>query len=292
MKNFKRFITGFLIVLIVGEFWGCAKLPESKTIQPPTLEPTSPLPTAVATSTSITTAANQTTRIPDEDVVWKILEQVNRDRVLEDLRKITGEEPICDGSDCFTVTSRPTGSEGLQWVKKYVSAELDRWGYSVAFKDWSNAGYSDQNLIAEKEGKTLPDEAIYFVAHLDGVGDGQGGKYPGADDDASGVADLLEVARVLRDYSFERTVVFLFSTGEEQGALGVKSYLRQLSSKEMNAIKYVIDIDVIGYDQDRDGVMQLFHGDHAPSKALTETMREIMLEYGVNLTPEITKGCG
>jgi hypothetical protein len=291
MKNFKRCLSVCLIYLIIMGSWGCTTPPGSQTIPPPTLDPTVLQPTAQI-STPINTATNQSTEIPTQDVVWEILGKVDKDRALDDLRRITGETPICDGSECFIVSSRPTGSEGLQWVKAYVSTELGQWGYSVALKDWSNAEYSDQNLIARKEGTTLPDEVIYFVAHLDGVGNGQVEKYPGADDDASGVADLLEVARVISGYSFERSVVFMFSTGEEQGALGVKSYLRQISSEEMNTIKYVVDIDVIGYDQDRDGVMQLFHGDHAPSKALAETMCEIMLEYEVNLVPEITKGCG
>lgn len=63
---------------------------------------------------------------------------------------------------------------------------------------------------------------IYFVAHMDGVADS-----PAADDDASGVVSLLELARILRNRAIRNTVVLVFSTGEEQGALGVDSYIDQ-----------------------------------------------------------------
>lgn len=60
--------------------------------------------------------------------------------------------------------------------------------------------------------------------------------FPAADDNASGVVDLLEAARVLSKYSFDRTLVFFFSTGEEEGALGVKSYLNDIEILYANGL--------------------------------------------------------
>jgi hypothetical protein len=226
------------------------------------------------------------------DIAAEIIGQVNPDRALADLRKITGEEPICTENGCSTISNRLTGSEGLQRVKDYIYDELLKLGYSLEYQNWSSSGFTDQNLIARKEGITSPEEEIYFVAHMDGVKGNNRERFPGADDNGSGVTDILELARVLSSYSFNRTLVLFFSSGEEQGSLGVKSYLRQLSSSELSSIKYVLDIDMVGYDANRDGVMELWHGGHSPSKDLTLNLSEIISAQGLDLTPKIETGCG
>jgi hypothetical protein len=86
-------------------------------------------------------------------------------------------------------------------------------------------------------------------------------------------------------------VVLLFSTGEEHGALGVRSYLDQLSRKELGTISYVIDVEMLGYDANRDGTMQLWAGDHPPSLVLAQTLSEIIAAYHLDLAPSVVTGC-
>jgi Zn-dependent M28 family amino/carboxypeptidase len=172
-----------------------------------------------------------------------------------------------------------------------VTSELIRAGYSVQLEEWSHGEYSDQNLIAKKPGLIKPEQEIYFIAHLDGMKKTDGERYPAADDNGSGVVDLLELARVLGGQTFDLTAVLFFSTGEEQGSLGVKSHLSQLSPEELKTIKYVVNIDMIGYDSDQDGVMQLFHGGQSSAEALTDDIKETILKYGLGLTPMVLKGC-
>jgi hypothetical protein len=87
-------------------------------------------------------------------------------------------------------------------------------------------------------------------------------------------------------------LVLLFSTGEEHGALGVTSYLNQLSGEELSRIKYAIDVDMVGYDANRDGAMELWHGDHLPSLAVAQMMSNAIGTYELNLAPSIRVGCG
>jgi hypothetical protein len=233
-----------------------------------------------------------TAAISPTPVVWDMLGQVNRDRALSDLRRLTGEEPVCAGSDCYTITNRLTGSEGLLWATDYISKELVSLGYSVEFQNWSRAGNSDRNVIARKPGAYAPGEEIYFVAHVDGVKPSAEERFPAADDDASGAVDNLELARILSSHTFSRTVVLLFTTGEEQDRLGVRSYLDQLSPQELSAIKVAVDVDMVGYDGNGDGVMELWHGGHAPSMALTQMMRDTIAAYQLDLIPRFVVGCG
>lgn len=225
------------------------------------------------------------------DIIWEMLEQVSKDRALRDLSQLTGEQPICTDNGCSTITNRGTGSEGLQWAKNYVYEELVRLGYSVELQDWSRSGYADQNVIARKLGMVSSDEEIYFVAHLDGVTPGGIERSPAADDNATGVVSILELARVLSNRMFNSSVVLLFSTGEEQGALGVRSFVDQLSPEQISAIRYVVDVEMLGYDADRDGVMQFWSGDHPPSLLFAQRLSEIINNYQLDLVPRVVSGC-
>jgi hypothetical protein len=262
------------LVFGVGLIYACQKQTEYWDIQPVSI-----------------TELSQTTVISPTQVVWEMLGQVNRDRALSDLRRLTGEEPICIGTDCYTITNRLTGGEGLHWATDYISQELVSLGYSVEFQDWSRSGRSDRNVIARKTGVYSPTEEVYFVAHVDGVGTGNE-RFPAADDDGSGAVDNLELARILSSRPFSRTVVLLFTTGEEEGELGAWSYLNQLSPPELGSIRYAVDVDMVGYDANHDGVMELWHGGHSPSLALTQMMSETIRAYHLNLVPTFIVGCG
>ena len=226
------------------------------------------------------------------DYERQLIEQVDRDRALADLRKLTGEDPICGDAGCHTIANRLTGSEGLQWAKQYIQVELVRLGYSAEVNDWSDSGHADQNIIARKDGASVPAEEVYFVAHLDGVQKGSDERFPAADDNAGGVVDLLELARILDGHSLNRTVVLFFSTGEEQGTFGVTSYLNHISRSELRSIKAVVDIDMIGYDANGDGVMELWHGDHPPSRLLAEEFSSTIQAFQFKLSPKLVVGCG
>jgi Zn-dependent M28 family amino/carboxypeptidase len=84
----------------------------------------------------------------------------------------------------------------------------------------------------------------------------------------------------------------LFTTGEEQGTLGVQSYIDQLTPQELGSIKYVVNVDMVGYDGNGDGVMELWHGGHTPSMALTQTMSDTIQAYQLDLSPGFVVGCG
>lgn len=102
-------------------------------------------------------------------------------------------------------------------------------------KAWNAAGI---NIVGIKEGSILRDQIILVTAHYDSSG-GQG-----ADDNAAGVASMLETARVLQNYSLNRTIYFIAFSGEEDGFLGSRAWISEhpdLAEK----IVAVINIDHI-----------------------------------------------
>ncbi len=301
MKDFDRFIKlslrcGLLTIIVIAGNFGCANPSISQTAHPSAtaLQPIFTIsiqPTEVP-STPALNIFDQATETPLKDVVREMLKQVNKDRALTDLRTLTGEQPICNDNGCYTISNRLTSSIGLQKVKNYIINGLVKLGYSVEEHNWSRSGYADQNLIVKKMGVSIPDEEVYFVAHMDGEKKGLGKNFPAANDDASGVVDLLELARIISSHSFSRTLVLFFPTGEEQGSLGVIDYLKRITPEELSSIKYVVDVDMVGYDANGDSVMELWYGDDAPSLVLVEMMSETIKANQIDLAPRFTVGCG
>ena len=106
-----------------------------------------------------------------------------------------------------------------------------------------------QNVLARLKGSTRPEESILVSGHWDayGVGepDSQGRTVrPGANDDALGIAGVIELARVLSTgKSPERSVVFAAWTAEESGLLGSEAYASQpLFPLEATVANFTLDI--------------------------------------------------
>ena len=107
-----------------------------------------------------------------------------------------------------------------------------------------------QNLLARLEGSdpALRREAILLGAHMDHLGMPAGVLHPGADDNASGVAALLEILRSLAASPIRprRTVLFAFWTGEEEGKFGSGHYTRQPRWPLATTSAY-LNLDMIGH---------------------------------------------
>lgn len=219
-----------------------------------------------------------------DDPIQEMIDEVNLERVLSDLRVLAGEEPLCTSHGCNTITGRETGTEELQWVKDYVSETLINLHYSVEVLDWNSEGYSDQNILAHKQGRLYPEEEIYFIAHMDGYLVNN----PAADDDGSGVVSLLELARTLSSRQISRSITLFFSTGEEHGALGASEFVENYPDR-INNINYLVSVEMLGFDSNNDGVMELWNG--SDPLDFTQLLSNVIFDYGINLSPELVSGC-
>ena len=87
---------------------------------------------------------------------------------------------------------------------------------------------------------------VIVIGHFDSVGKA----YAGADDNASGTAGVLEMARILSTYSLNHSILFIAANGEEAGLLGSTAHVQQLTnSSQLEKIAYVINMDMIGYNE-------------------------------------------
>lgn len=108
------------------------------------------------------------------------------------------------------------------------------------FIDKQNDTLDAGNVIAIQPGTMYPDEYIIVSSHYDHP-DG-----PGADDNASGTAGVLEIARILSQYTFKRSIVYINFNGEEMGLLGSMGYAKECARQDKNIIG-VFNLDMIGW---------------------------------------------
>ncbi|MBI5050755.1 MAG: M28 family peptidase [Nitrospirae bacterium] len=153
------------------------------------------------------------------------------------------------------ILAKDIGSRGyreldsLEKTAQYISSELRSCGYDVSVQSYNVEGNVYKNLIAEIKGIKSPEKIILVGAHYDTVTGS-----PGADDNASGVAGMLELARLLKNQSFDKTVRFAAFTLEEppffrSRFMGSYVYAQSLNEKN-TVIEGMICLEMIGYFTD------------------------------------------
>lgn len=122
-------------------------------------------------------------------------------------------------------------------------------GYSAALHPISVRGGTSHNVIAERAGTAAePRDVIVVTAHLDSINIDGGpiAPAPGADDNGSGSAGALAIARALAGHVGELDLRLILFGGEEEGLLGSLQYVAGLGAKDRGRIRAVINMDMIG----------------------------------------------
>ncbi len=162
-----------------------------------------------------------------------------------------------------------TRYNNLEKASDYIKKQLMQLDYEVEEQAYSMHERDYRNLIATKRGHITPDEIVLVGAHYDTVTG-----TPGADDNASGVAGLLELARLVNNLDFKRTVRFVAFSLEEPPIfrtryMGSRVYADR-ASREGENITAMICLECIGYYNDKEGsqefplpLMNLFYSKRA-----------------------------
>ena len=133
-----------------------------------------------------------------------------------------------------------------------VTAELARGGIQVEsyrlIAAPEGATVEAPNVLAEKRGTRYPDRIVEIGAHYDTVPGS-----PGADDNASAVAAVLEIARVLADIPCERTIRYCFFGFEEAGSPGVEHHVATIRADTEREVEGILNLDMVGYTDKRPG---------------------------------------
>lgn len=145
--------------------------------------------------------------------------------------------------------TRQSTSAGYAAASTWAREQLDAMGYATSLQTVSVSGVSSRNVIADKPGSGPGTRSVVIVtAHLDSINlqGGPSAPAPGADDNASGSAGVIEIARAFTDHRSVHDLRFILFGGEEQGLFGSKHYVAGLSPAERAKIHAVVNMDMVG----------------------------------------------
>jgi hypothetical protein len=149
--------------------------------------------------------------------------------------------------------------EVASWIKNkfisfgYEDSRLDSFQLSVQYPWGSGNWYTtwQYNIVSTYEGYMYPDQVYVLGAHHDAIVSSSSNPFviaPGADDNASGVAGALEIARIMKTYGYvpQSTIKFITFAAEELGLHGAWDYANKASAAGMD-IKLMLNNDMISY---------------------------------------------
>ena len=145
--------------------------------------------------------------------------------------------------------------EALESTARYVEATLASHGWQVSRHTFDVEGTPASNIVAQRKGSSMPDEIVVVGAHYDTAWG-----TPGADDNASGVAALLELGRLLGDKELKRTVRLVGFVNEEpphfqNDTMGSLQYARHCA-EQRDDIVAAIALEMLGYYVDKPGLQK------------------------------------
>jgi Zn-dependent M28 family amino/carboxypeptidase len=172
---------------------------------------------------------------PDPDVLTR-LDGLSRDAFCADLETLAA------------YPTRRSDSDGFDEAARWAAQQLEHAGYAVHTQDVAQAGPRCRNVIGDRPGGgPEPRDVVLVTAHLDSINlAGPTEPAPGADDNASGSAGVLALARALAGPPTALDVRMIFFGGEEEGLFGSLRYVAALSDAERQRIRAVLNMDMIG----------------------------------------------
>ena len=179
----------------------------------------------------------------------------------------------------YTHTGHDRGVDGAHHdlARDAIATHFEAYGLTVTLEPVLYGGTTYYNVVGTKLGVLYPDQEFIVGAHYDSVGN------PGADDDASGVALILDCARVVTQYDSDYTIRFVAFTREEQGLYGSYAYVADHAGDDILAM---VQADMVAYDPDTNHA--LIYGHDYPALPLKNALRQAITDYseylGVSLT--------
>lgn len=169
---------------------------------------------------------------PMEGQIKKVIANISRRRLYEYQKTL------------FDFDSKHVSQPGNLKAIEYLQKTFTSFGYEPELQWLPDRPYKTANVVATLKGIENPDLYYVLSSHFDSVARG-----PGADDNSSSTAILLETARVLARYPLPSSLIFAAFTGEESGLWGSREFARRAKEKNFQVLG-AINNDTIGWTED------------------------------------------
>lgn len=183
--------------------------------------------------------------------------------------------------------TRHTKSPTIHQVSAWLVNQFKSFGYTdVVLHPYTKAGYQLENVVCTKQGKGNTGQVLVLCGHYDCCMEEPNNATataPGADDNATGIAVILEIARILAQVDLEDSVQLVSFSGEEQGLWGSTAYAQHVQANNIN-VHRLINLDMVGYpstdsaiivERDMGGVAS----NNQASQDFGKVMEQMALDY-------------
>jgi hypothetical protein len=177
---------------------------------------------------------------------------------------------------------RPSGSDSNYAAAAWTISKFQEFGYDSVYSDAFTTSIWGvptlvENTVAVKLGTRFPERYIIVCGHRDGVDTS-----PAADDNGSGTASTLEIARVLKDIETYCSFLFITFDAEEDGLIGSEHFADEASANG-DTIIWVLNADMIAY-YENDTQAKLYHGSDQTYSELWQTLAQSLVGISAELT--------
>ena len=181
-------------------------------------------------------------QVTEEDThIRKMLNQVNMDSLEATVQHLQDY-----GSRYWTSANAFAASDWIATRMQALGLEVEQQPFYA--DTWLGAGNAAPNVIGIQRGTLYPDTYVVCGSHFDSFSWEVfgGGNCPGADDNATGVASVLESARIMTQYEFEYSIIYCAYGCEEMGLYGSEAYASRCQEQGLDIIGY-FNNDMNGY---------------------------------------------
>jgi hypothetical protein len=197
---------------------------------------------------SLASPAGQEALAPPDAAVAQMVAEVAKDRLAETAVGLASVRTR------FSPTSgcRAAGTSIYNFLSRLgLAVEYDVFRYNSPMVAGGGEG---RNVVATLAGTADSEPLLVVGAHYDSFSTNELRAAPGADDNASGVAAVLEIARILSRHRFARTIKFVAFDAEEMGTFG-SEHLAEAAKGRRDAILAMLNLDMVGSSRGKKGAL-------------------------------------
>ena len=256
-------------------------------------------------------APSSSTSTQQQTIINGLLKQVDVNRWFAEIKTLVDNEDLARPGVFFRSRYSLRVREAKQFDGKpkpdyacdnsadYIAQQFRSYGLEVEFDPFLHSRlevggnllgeYVMRNVVATLPGKGPNRDRMYLMtAHYDSISSKTDGwqqnwqtlSAPGASDNASGIAEMLETARILSQHDFDFTIKFIAFSGEELFLFGSKHY-RDLVKQRGDKIAGVLNFDLLGHDED--GILDIHVLGDDQSQWLVNAFGTAAERYNINV---------
>lgn len=209
----------------------------------------------------------QKRKIPWRNDIAEMVEQVDGARWFADIEYLAS-------------LNRNSYQQGVEVARDWLVSQFESIGLSATLQPFKMGSHTVHNVIAKIEGTERPDEWFIVGGHYDSTSERPSVAAPGAEDNATGAAGVLEMARIFAAHPPAATVYFIAFGGEEQGLNGSRAHIDSVvADNNHTKIKGVINMDMIGFSKTPKGRLKVLLETEPVATDLMNTLRAAANTY-------------